>query len=219
MKNYQNTIDIQLSRNKTLRTCYSTHVNKSDPFEFLEIWEYRGKDIEFNFVDKSAHKMVLHFENSFINCFINVDHQLHFEQEKDKMTPFKINDDEIKKYIEQIEDKIPQGLEILNVSKSDYTLITLKNNNGYECPTCKEKFHEKENPFISITINGIFFNCRRSSEKKSTCLISFSDKQKNKDLLMDDVIRKFVNKEYNHPNDVSKDLIGVIAFSYAGVNL
>ena len=107
-------------------------------------------------------------------------------------------------------------MEISNISKSDYTLISLKNNNGYECPTCKQKIHEKENPFISITFNGIFFNCRRSPDKKSTCLISFEHNEKKNILLMDDIIKKFINKEYNHPNDVAKDLKGVIAFSYAG---
>jgi len=57
-------IDCNIHKNKTLRTCYSSHVNQLDPFEFLEKWEYHGETVAFDFENDPAHPMVKHLEAS-----------------------------------------------------------------------------------------------------------------------------------------------------------
>jgi hypothetical protein len=152
--------------------------------------------------------MVRHFEASFVNCFVDAKHHVSFDKEKKEYEPVKINDEKIEKYLKLI--TIPEGLEIQNTSKLNCIFVNLKNVNGYECPTCS-RTHEKENPFLLITNQGVFFQCRRSENKKTTCLLKIQKKDDN--ILLDDIIIKLTSDKYNSVEEVLFDLKQVIAFS------
>lgn len=213
---YRKYIDIAVySEKQQFRILGSQKILSNRPKIFLQKWSYKGKDVyhkypQLTLVTEDG-KLLYELESSLVSHTVNCKFLPSFISETSKKEYFnsEITEEDalesIKMYANKIHIAYDSSRFPFRIESIKENFILLKKNGRTACIICS-RYHEHENPFISISgpEKTVIFSCRRSKTLLYLGKLNPEDNLCNE--LIDSIISEFSNTNSDTTEEDLKEL-------------